>query len=338
MKQETNIERLLSAFFAGTLSEKEYDELARLVADGRHSEQVQEWLRRAWENASPQETDVPSEEMYARIMADINAKRLASKHRLRIITFTALRYAAVVAAAFGLFQLWHTYGGGDDVQRAVAYNEITAPYGSKAMITLSDNTKVWLNAGTQLKYPTTFGGDLREVFLQGEGYFEVAEDKRHPFVVNTDKMGIKVLGTKFNVMANADDSNIEATLLEGVIEVMPATHSGAEELTLKPGEKITLRKDTDTYRVDALTATDMNKAAAWKDNKLIFTDERFADAKVRLERWYGVSIHVSDPEILNYRFTGTFENQTLEQAITAFGRAAAWHFTIDKNQVILSKR
>jgi ferric-dicitrate binding protein FerR (iron transport regulator) len=277
---------------------------------------------------------------------------------LRTVVRQTLRYAAVFALAFGLS--WVVLR--EELAAPVAYNEIMVPYGSKTVVVLSDSSKVWLNAGARFKYPTRFDGDRREVFLQGEGFFDVAKDAVRPFFVSAGGLNIKVLGTKLNVMANADDSRIEATLVEGSIEVLGMQAFGqGKPLTLQPGQTITLQKEADAYHVSKITGDealpipeeaaeevkirsaslsekrDVNRTVAWKENKLIFADERFADAKVRLERWYGVVIEVEDPEILEYRFTGTFEKQTVEQAMAAFGKAALCHFRIENSRVVVSK-
>jgi ferric-dicitrate binding protein FerR (iron transport regulator) len=236
------------------------------------------------------------------------------------------------------------------------------PFGSKTKVILPDSSTVWLNAGTRLRYPANFDDNLRHVFLQGEGFFDVTKDSQYPFIVNSNGLNIKVLGTKFNLKANASDNFIEATLIEGAIEILGLKDNidHQSDLVLKPGQKLTLRKENDQYEVqniqeaglfipeeDAtpvkIKSADLHERAnvelvtAWTDNKLVFVKERFGDVKTKLERWYGVTIEVKDPEILDYRFTGTFEKQTFEQAMNALSKAASCKYKIDKNHVVVSK-
>jgi ferric-dicitrate binding protein FerR (iron transport regulator) len=182
-----------------------------------------------------------------------------------------------------------------------------------------------------------FNDNQRHVHLQGEGFFEVIKDSQHPFIVYSTGMNITVLGTKFNVMAYTDDSIIETTLLEGSVEIQLLNEKPNKQngMRLKPGQKITLRKNNEQYEIQSIRETD--ESIAWMENRLVFSKERFGDVKTKLERWYGVTIEVKDPEILNYRITGTFENQTFEHVIDALSITDSWTFIIDQNHVIVSK-
>jgi ferric-dicitrate binding protein FerR (iron transport regulator) len=365
MTSKINIDSLLSGFFSDTLSAEEQKILYHYVIDDGNRERIIGWLHQQWKRPPPFE-NIPGEVMLAQIREKIKSKEIHAADRRKRWTGRVVRYAAMFAVAFGLARLMTDRTGntavaaGQDAE--TVYNEILVPYGSKTMAVLSDSTKIWLNAGARLKYPTRFHNDRREVFLQGEGFFDVAKDERQPFFVRTNGLNIKVLGTKFNLMANADDNRIEATLIEGAIEVLGVKDDRQEgNLTLRAGQKLTLQKDRAIYDIvdnadrqalivpkeaDAPVkiksavlsdSNDMDASTAWKENRLIFTRERFADVKVRLERWYGVIIDVKNPDILEYRFTGTFEKQTFEQAMAAFGQAASCHFKIRQNKVIVTK-
>ena len=278
-----------------------------------------------------------------------------------------LRYAAVVLITFGLS--WVVFKRTERLtvvpvanQLTSLYTEFVVPYGSKGKVILPDSSTVWLNSGARLKYPTHFDNLLRAVYLQGEGFFDVVKDAQHPFVVNGSGIIIKVTGTKFNLMANADEQIIETTLVEGEIEISGIKTEGGDQgsLLMKPGQKLTLRKENEQYEVqniqeagliisgettvpariksaDLFEKANVEYTTAWTENKLVFVRDRFGDVKTRLERWYGVTIDVTDPEILEYRFNGTFEKQTFEQAMTALSKAASCKFIIDKNHVIISK-
>ena len=206
-----------------------------------------------------------------------------------------------------------------------------------------------------------FDDNQRIVYLQGEGFFDVTKDNKQPFFVNSNGLNIKVLGTKFNLMANADDRIIETTLVEGSIEILGVMDVNKQSnLVLLPGQKLTLHKENNQYEInniqetgliipeetnnpvkiesaDLIKQVNVEIVTAWTENKLVFFRERFSDVKIKLERWYGVTIDVKNPEILDYRFTGTFEKQTFEQAMNAFSKAASCKFLIDKNHVIVSK-
>jgi len=277
-----------------------------------------------------------------------------------------LPYAAIFALAFILS--WAIQKGiSGPADRAMMaetpqqFNEILVPYGSKAKVKLPDQSTVWLNSGARFRYPDHFKGNLREVFLQGEGFFDVSKDNQHPFIVNSNGINIKVHGTKFNLMVNADDNIIETTLVEGAIEILGLKMIDKQsDVMMKPGEKLIIHKVNDQYQVHNILEAglllpeeatkpvkikggnlyekaNIELATAWTENKLMFSNERFSSVKTKLERWYGVTIVVKDPEILDYSFTGTFEKQTFEQAMNALSKAASCKFRIEKNNVIVSK-
>jgi ferric-dicitrate binding protein FerR (iron transport regulator) len=336
------------------------------------------WIQEQWNNEMWQSAEISSDAVFAKIKKTIEAEQSERLPAGQVISINQksktgnqklkafFRYAAVFAVAFGLSLLiQRTTGDAPDsgviAETPPQYNEIIVPYGSKTKVILPDSSTVWLNAGARLKYPAQFDSRVREVFLQGEGFFDVTKDTQHPFVVNTNGINVKVLGTKFNLMAHADDRIIETTLIEGAIEILGVKDSGRKNnLVLEPGQKLILRKETDKYEVhsvqeaglfipeevnapvkiksaDLLDKANVEAATAWTENKLVFVKERFGDIKIKIERWYGVTIEVKDPEILDYTFTGTFEKQTFEQAMNALSKAASWQFRIDKNNVTVTK-
>jgi len=362
MSDENHMAGLLSGFLSGTLTPKEKGMLYSYLKDESHKDEIVGWLQEQWtEGLWQANSEATGEAMMARIKADME-KHTKKTHRISLF----LRYAAIFVIGFGLSWVIQKMAGNASEAPVVAelspqYNEIVVPYGSKTKVKLPDSSTVWLNSGARLKYPAHFDGDSREVFLQGEGFFDVTKDSEHPFLVNSNGLNIKVIGTRFNLMANAGDDIIETTLVEGSIEILGWTGDDRRNnLILQPGQKLTLHKVGDQYEVKNLqeagltipeetlrpvkieSASLLKKASvetvtAWTENRMVFHRERFGDVKTKLERWYGVTIEVKDPEILDYRFTGTFEKQTFEQAMNALSKAASCRFRIDNNHVTVSK-
>ncbi len=376
MPQKDHITGLLSKFLSGSLTPKEKSDLYHYMMDDGHKDEIVAWLQQQWNQAPQQDGELPGEAMFAKIKERIETEQsapLAGKkiplRQSKIVNQKSkmlLRSAAVFVIAFGLsWAVQKMMTGTVDIPviagTSSQFIETLVPYGSKTKVILPDSSTVWLNAGARLKYPTNFDGDSREVFLQGEGFFDITKDSQHPFVVNSNGMNIKVLGTKFNLMANADDNIIETTLVEGAIEILGLKDADKQaNMVLKPSQKLTLQKVNDQYKVQSiqeaglsmpeeavtpvkiksanlLEKANVELATAWTENKLVFDKERFGDIKTKIERWYGVTIEVKAPEILDYRFTGTFEKQTFEQAMNALSKAASCKFKIDKNQVVVSK-
>lgn len=188
------------------------------------------------------------------------------------------------------------------------FREIYTKPGTRTQIDLPDGTRVWLNDGTTFRYPEKFTGTQREVFVDGEAYFEVKSNPENPFVVNNPMMNTVVTGTHFNLNAYSADNYFEATLLEGKIHL----ENENKKLAMKPGEQVQF----DPMLEKAVQKTvDPQNAAAWVDGKLIFKDEKIGTAIKKLARWYNVEIILTDPEINNYLMTATIQDEKLDQSL-----------------------
>lgn len=182
----------------------------------------------------------------------------------------------------------------------LAMNKLVVPPGQRVNLTLSDGTNVWLNACSEITYPASFSEDIRCVSLKGEAYFDVSEDVAHPFVVQTKRCDIKVLGTEFNVRADESGSDFEfsAALLEGAIELTNKMVS-APPVRLAPMQKVEWTggemvidsiRDLDEYR--------------WKEGLICFENIRFADLMQRFEKTYGTRIVIQNEFLKNHRCSG----------------------------------
>lgn len=189
------------------------------------------------------------------------------------------------------------------------YNTLTNPKGSKTIsITLSDGTKVWLNAASRLRYPTIFAGKERKVEVIGEAYFEVAKNAKMPFIVNiNNKEQLKVLGTHFNVNAYDDDAMIKTTLLEGSVQVT----SSSGKLVLKPGEQV--RQDMQGKM--KVVKADINDVMAWKKDMFYFNDTRIESIMKKLSRWYNIDVEYKSDDVKSLAFGGIISRRANVSAI-----------------------
>ncbi len=163
---------------------------------------------------------------------------------------------------------------------------IIIPYGKRSEITLADGTRVWLNSGSQFSYPAEFTKGLREVYLSGEAFFDVAKDQSSPFQVITNEIKVTVKGTRFNVISYANDPTVQTVLLSGKIEAgKKKLFSGA--VTLEPGERIIYDKQNEDISKDKV---DVNLYSSWIDGYLIFEEEPLVEIFKKLERYYNIRI------------------------------------------------
>ena len=214
---------------------------------------------------------------------------------------------------------------------ALSYNQLTVPYGKRFNVQLQDGSFVYLNAGASLRYPTSFANaDSRQVFLDGEAYFNVKKNQHLPFVVNTRDMKVKVLGTKFNVSSYHNDNSSSTVLVEGSISIYPPSEkiSSKDGMLIQPGQMVTSHHDG--FTVEAVTA---ENHITWIEGELYFKNDRFEDIIKKLERHYNITIINRYPELNNLRYTGRFRDETISQVLNTFKANTNFEYQI-KDDVI----
>ncbi len=189
------------------------------------------------------------------------------------------------------------------------WSEINVPEGARIEFVLPDSTSGWLNSGARLKYPAEFT-QHRKVELVGEAFFNVRHKEHSDFTVGVKDMNIKVLGTKFNVAAYANEPITEVVLKEGKVEINSTTK--AFKQTLRPGEKIVYNRETNSLNT---TNVDAKLYTAWKDGYLVIDNEPLEQAARKLERWYGAEIIIQDEKLKNLRLKATFQEEPLEEVL-----------------------
>ena len=177
------------------------------------------------------------------------------------------------------------------------YNVLEIPRGGEYTVTLSDGTVVHLNSGSELRYPVAFGAERREVFLSGEGYFEVVKDSVRPFFVNADKLKIRVYGTSFNVNTY-DLENIQTVLVEGKIGIQ--TMNMNTEYMVKPGQLALYNQEKGTMEI---LNVDVQLYVAWKDHEFMFDDESLEKIMNRFSLWYDVDVSFQTASLKQLHFT-----------------------------------
>ena len=169
-------------------------------------------------------------------------------------------------------------------------------------LTLADGTQLTLNRGAQLIYPEKFAGRTREIFLSGEAYFDVAHDKKHPFIVRAGDLKIKVLGTKFNIEAYPDSETITTTLLEGSVEV--ESRLSRECIRMVPSQQLSY--DIQSGEMKLSTISDSKEPVRWKDNVWVLHQTPFTQVCHRLEQMFNVKIVIMNDKFIGKKFTGEF--------------------------------
>lgn len=206
--------------------------------------------------------------------------------------------------------------------------EMTAntPRGGIYNVTLPDGTTVMLNAESSLKFPSVFKGKNRKVELRGEAYFEVAKNKSHPFIVESEGQTVEVLGTHFNINSYVSNRYIKTTLLEGSVKVT-GKHN---ELVLQPGEQSKLTAGRLNVQI-----ADIEEAVSWKNGYFRFNDENIVDVMQKIARWYNIEVIYKDKPTLE-RFTGTISRKSnISDVLDMLERTKTVHFEIEGRRVMV---
>jgi ferric-dicitrate binding protein FerR (iron transport regulator) len=208
------------------------------------------------------------------------------------------------------------------------YHEIKAAFGTQAKIELADGTVVFLNSGSKLRFPQTFDHqEQRKVLLDGEGYFSVTKDPTQPFVVQVNKLNIKVLGTTFNVEAYNDNTSVNIALVEGSVLLQEQSERGNKDLMiLSPNQVANLNKSDNV--ISKMDVADLYKYTAWINGRIVFYNDPIQTVVNKLAKWYNVDITIADKRLENYRFTGTFIDESLEQILNILSLTSPMTFDI----------
>ncbi len=210
-------------------------------------------------------------------------------------------------------------------------NRLTVPRGGEYQIELSDGTRVWLNAESEITFPTRFTDSLREVRLRGEAYFEVRADAAHPFIVHTDLLSVRVLGTSFNLTTYDDDPTVETTLISGSLKVI----RDQVETLLRPGMQARLDKASNTMTTHEVYA---ESYAAWAHRMFSFFNEPIPSICRKLARWYDVEIDASDPALKDILYSGMIERaETLNDIAELFSVTNELIFREREGRIIVEK-
>ena len=251
-----------------------------------------------------------------------------------------------------------------DEQHMLTYAEHTSPYGSKSKVKLPDGSQVWLNAGSTLRYSSDYNTNRREVYLEGEGYFDVTRNEKTPFWVQTSTITVKVLGTAFNVKAYPEESFVETIVERGAVQLIDPLSKSKEMTVLRAHQKAVVEKGSQPEvepEAEApeqevkpeegvkpssyipIAAVKVNSEVrteaytSWKDTRWVIEREKLSTFAVKLERRYNVRFVFADDDLKDYVFSGKFEDETLDQLLEVLKLSAPILYRVKQNTVYLSR-
>lgn len=353
---------LLGRKMAGEISELELIELTELMAHYPDAVYYEEIFKQIWANpADDTNTDVLYEKHLLKHEGQLNFNQYRNEQEVPQFENAyaneepsrnkwsgyGLPFICTILLALAV-AIFFYYPKKTEV--LVADTQIISGKGIRKNIILPDGTTVWLNAESKLSYDKAMvNRDQRVVMLSGEAFFDVKHDKAHPFIIKTEKISIKVLGTSFNVRAYENDNRTETTLIRGSVE-LSVNNRPNEKIILKPSEKFILNEQNDSVKEDPsiINGAKMiieyvapvivaNKEylteTSWKENYLVFKNESMEELAPKLERWYNVKIIIKNSKIKNYRYSGAFSKETIDQALQAMQLTKHFNFKIQDHDI-----
>ena len=359
--ENARVIELMAKKMGRTASPEELEELAHLISINPGYSWLAEVVASLKGNAEHVEKSKPAAELadsgWAHLAERMNAEPearvrwLARKgDRVKWISRRALPAAAAIflgLIGIGImgYYRWGKGPAGAAMNRMNRTAEVG--YGGKSMLVLADGTKVWLNAGSRLVYPASFSGKTREVQLEGEALFDVAQQVNQPFFVHTGKITVRVLGTRFDVKAYRGDAQVSATLISGKIQVI-MNEDPEKKILLSPHEKLTVmnvvgneagpgdtvndvKENELRYQVQFLAQAETD----WVNNKMVFNNESFDEVARQMERRYAVHIEFGDAMLKREHVSGIFEKENLSQALEILKMTTRFNYKIDSNVVKL---
>lgn len=365
MEFPERIWHLMARVLNAEASSSEQDELCTLLIQNPHLQQQYELLKRVWKEREGENNDEEQVKRY--ISKIINKAQTAEYIRFEDELRVRRRRRRTLAIASSLFIVallsawWITSGSRSTPPVSLVKEEsvinakgevLVAPKGSRIRSLLPDGSTVWLNAGSRLYLENDFTGRTREVRLEGEGFFDIAKKEKQPFIVHTSGIDIRVLGTAFNVKAYPEDEMVETTLYRGLVQVSRKEDKDSP-VELKPNEKISIPRNELTgstvrdrlitkaktdfiiTRIDSTKRENEQFETAWRYSRLEFRGDNFNKLSKKLERWYNVNIRFSDSDVQWLNFNGSFEKETIEEALAALNQVAPFHYEINKNEILI---
>ena len=307
MDEQQNIR--IARYLAGDATEQEREELRTELARSKALREDFFRLKNLWEAAHPafDPKRIDTDAALRKVLAKRTQPPQAAAPR-PTLTDRFRHIAAVLFIPLLTASLFFAWKAANRTGETIAFNEVTAPYGTMTRIVLPDSSRVWINTGSSLEYPSHFrAGEQRTVRMTGEAYFEVHADEKRPFVVEVGGLNVTAKGTAFNINAYDKLRETVVTLVSGKVDVA----AGGVKNSLLPEQQLSYYADG-TMRI---TDVDTFRGTSWKDGILAFRDDALKDVFNHLGQIYRVQFEVMDPELGDYVYRATFRGETFDQIL-----------------------
>lgn len=310
----------LHRYLKNECNDQDLDSVVELMLSPEKKEELDGLMQKHWNETSKEDPGPEFTNVLYRIHYLINQTEKSEPQRVTIYQYFS-RVAAILLLPLIIALGYQLFNKGS---KTGSYQTITTPLASHTSFDLPDGSKVWLNAGSSISFPASFNSQQRLVKLTGQAYFDVKKDKI-PFCVETVKFNIKVLGTAFDVLAYQGEEAL-VTLERGKVSLETSSGNGA---ILIPGEQAVIEIKSGQIEQRKV---ETSKFVAWKDNRLIFTDESFESVCLKLHRWFNVEINIDDESIKKIPVNGMIEYESISEVMQLLEICAPVKCTYNKNE------
>lgn len=330
--EKENYGKLWEKFLAGSLEREEAELLEKVLGENPDGE-IDVFCSEVWASSTDVENGQAGEErssrmkdkIMGRIAAGEDAERRYARRRRAASAATACFAAAAMLLVAALVHI-STVGN-----RSLEY-EVVADRGQKSSVTLPDGSRVWLNSASRISYSSGFNKDDRDIFLQGEAYFEVAKNKKIPFIVHASGLSVCAVGTEFNVRNYPDEDEVRATLVEGRV----IASSGSASASLEYGQEAVM--DRASGRMITGAAPDLNHLVPWRSSEILLDEVSLAELASILERMYNVDVIFADSSIKEYCYTGLVRNNSLQNVLELISSTTPVDYELSGENIVFRKR
>lgn len=325
--QKADIDKLIEAYLGGKLSNEGFVNLKKFISKNSENLSYFDNYKKMWKPGSSPKVDQKWEDLRSKLLrGQILEKQFKPSTRLYQTIFR-IAGVLVIGMILGIIinTTFHSLKNNKD-----RFLVFTAPKGEKSFVLLPDSTKVWLNGGSMITLTPNYGWTNRKISLTGEAYFEVAKNKRRPFIISTEEVKVKVLGTKFNISAYSDQNEVITTLKEGVIELSSISEDAFKAFTMHKNQMAVFDRSTSKMR---LSLVDVETIIAWKENQLIIENEHYLKVFKKLGNWYGVSFIFENNPQIPPNYSMKVKTESLREILEIISVITPIHYQIEGNEV-----
>jgi len=340
MTEMNTMNQLIAKYFAGEISENEMSQLRGWLESSVENKLLFDDLKQNWESLELQSSPNDKSRVLNRVKAKIKADEpIVEKEVKRLFVRSWYRMAASVIVAISVGTLaWYQINEPFSTLNTLGYEVSDCEAGMQKEIFLADGSHVFMNGDSRVKYKKELSGDERNIFLEGEAFFDVARNEKKPFVIGLDGAEVKVLGTSFNIKAYPEDKLMETSVLTGKVS-FKHTHGiwekDQESMFLVPGQKGVINHESEAF--DQLNV-DNQHDVAWMKNKLIFNNTSLLEITKTLYRMYGVNFKLSDGSLEDLKITADFENEELEEIMKILEMTSEFSYKMENDLVFIGKK